>query len=221
MKFYEQKEELYFINPRIDLISLMPRKADNRVLEVGAGGGDTLVEIKKQNLAVEVVGLELMTIPGSHQNDPSIDRFVICDIEKSELDFPDSYFDVILLGDVMEHLLDPWDFLRKASRVLKKGGVILASMPNIRYYTAMIRIFFKGDFRYENHGLFDRTHFRWYCKKNLKELFETPTLSCREVFSRSRLLKLGWTKTRIFNLLTFGLFEEFLTLQYIIIAERK
>ena len=221
MKFYEQKGEFYFIQPRTDLISLIPKNADNRVLEVGAGGGYTLIEIKKQNLAREIIGVELMEIPNSRQSDPAIDKFVISDVEKNDLDFPDAYFDVILMGDVMEHLIDPWEFLKKASRVLKKGGILIASMPNIRYYPALIKIFIKGDFGYESHGLFDKTHFRWYCKKNMKDLFDTAPMKCRSIFPRSRLYKVKWTKGVIFNKLTFGLFEEFLTLQYIIIAEKQ
>jgi len=82
MEFYSQKEQLYFTNARIDLISLMPDRKDNKVLEIGAGGGDTLIEIKKKGLASEVVGIELMEMAGTNQKDPAIDRFLICDIEK-------------------------------------------------------------------------------------------------------------------------------------------
>jgi ubiquinone/menaquinone biosynthesis C-methylase UbiE len=219
MKFYDVKETLYFTNPRIDLIKLIPKKDGNRVLEIGAGGGDTLIEIKRQKLATEVVGIELMEMSNSNQGNAEIDKFIICDVERTELEFPDSYFDVILLGDVLEHLLDPWSFLKKTSRCLKQGGLFIASIPNIRYYTAMFKVFLKGDFGYDDQGLFDRTHFRFFCKKNMKSLFNTESFRCLQIMPRDHLYEIK-SKRKVFNRLTFGAFEEFLTLQYIVVAQK-
>jgi len=67
MEFYDEKNKVYFTNPRLDLIRLIPKRSDNKVLEIGAGGGDTLVEVKKQKLASKVVGIELMTMANSNQ----------------------------------------------------------------------------------------------------------------------------------------------------------
>src|SRR5688572_24107148 len=140
MKFYEEKKKLYFTNPRMDLIKLIPHNSNNRILQIGAGGGDTIIEIKKQSLAKEVVGIELMEMKHSNQASPEIDKFIICDVEKTDFDFPESYFDVVLLGDVLEHLFDPWAFLKKIAPYVKKGGLCIASIPNIRYYTAMFKV---------------------------------------------------------------------------------
>lgn len=219
MKFYDQKDVVYFTNPRVDLIKLIPPGSNNRVLEVGAGGGDTLLEIKKQKLATVVVGIELMTMPNSNQTNSDIDKFIICDVERTELDFPDAYFDVILLGDVLEHLLDPWSFLQKIARFLKPGGLFISSIPNIRYHTAMVKVFLKGDFGYEERGLFDRTHFRFFCKKNMRSLFTSSAFRCKAIMPRDQLYEIK-SKRKLFNKLTFGVFEEFLTLQYIIVAEK-
>ena len=113
MNLYGEKEAVYFTDPRRDLIRLIPSRSANKILEIGAGGGDTLIEIKKQNLATEVVGVDLMEIPDSKQSDPGIDNFIICDVEEADLRLPTSYFDVIILGDVLEHLVDPWSFLTR------------------------------------------------------------------------------------------------------------
>ena len=98
---YEDKNKLYFSNPRIDLINLIPGNKENKVLEIGAGSCDTLIEIKNLKLAVEVVGVELMNLENSQQNNPLIDRLIIGNIENIELDLPEDYFDVILCGDVL------------------------------------------------------------------------------------------------------------------------
>jgi ubiquinone/menaquinone biosynthesis C-methylase UbiE len=220
MKFYEEKKKLYFTNPRMDLIKLIPHNSDNKILEIGAGGGDTLIEIKKQSLASEVVGVELMEMQNSNQDNQEIDRFIICDVEKTNFDFPESYFDVVLFGDVLEHLFDPWTFLKKIAPFMKKGGLCIASIPNIRYYTAMFKIFVKGDFEYEEQGLFDRTHFRFFCKKNMKALFTSEVFECCEIVPREQLYKIR-SKRKFLNKITFGLFEEFLTFQYIIVAIKR
>jgi len=219
MEFYDEKNKVYFTNPRLDLIRLIPKRSDNKVLEIGAGGGDTLVEVKKQKLASKVVGIELMTMANSNQTNPDIDQFIICDVEKTNFDFPESYFDVILLGDVVEHLLDPWSFVEKISRIIKKDGVIIASIPNIRYYTACIRIVFKGNFGYESQGLFDKTHFRFFCKKNMRDLFNSPYLKCEDIIPRQNLYKIRSMK-KFLTRITFGLLEEFFTMQYIIVAKK-
>jgi ubiquinone/menaquinone biosynthesis C-methylase UbiE len=98
---YENKNRLYFSNPRIDLIELIPKGRDNKVLEKGAGSCDTLIEIKNLNLATEVVGVELMNLENSQQGNPLIDRLIIGNIENIELDLPENYFDVIICGDVL------------------------------------------------------------------------------------------------------------------------
>jgi 2-polyprenyl-3-methyl-5-hydroxy-6-metoxy-1,4-benzoquinol methylase len=219
MQFYDEKQEVYFTNPRLDLIKLIPHNPAGRILEIGAGGGDTLVEIKKHDLAREVVGVDIMTIPNSNQDNPVIDKFIICDVEKDMLPYSEGYFDVILLGDVVEHLFDPWSFLSKIASLLKKDGTVIASLPNIRHYSAMSKVFFKGDFGYESQGLFDKTHFRFFCKKNMLALFNTDSLKHTYIVPRNTLLGLKGKK-ELLNKLTFRLFEEFFTIQYIIVARK-
>ena len=219
MEFYGEKKGIYFTNPRLDLIKLVPANPANKILEIGAGGGDTLVEIKKLNLASEVIGVDLMPVPDSNQDNPLIDKFIVCDVEKTDLPYSEGYFDIILLGDVVEHLFDPWSFLQKMSRLLKKDGIFIASLPNIRYYTAMYKVFFKGDFGYESDGLFDKTHFRFFCKKNIFDLFNTDQFKCTRIISRNRLLGLKGKK-ELFDILTFRVFEEFFARQYIVVSKK-
>ena len=107
----------------------------------------------------------------------------------------------------------------KISSFLKKDGIFIASIPNIRYYTAFLKIFVKGDFGYEKHGLFDKTHLRFFCKRNIKELFDTELFRYSDVIPRQNLYDFK-SKKKLLNKLTFGLLEEFLTLQYIIVARK-
>ena len=167
MELYNQKRSSYFSNIRIDLVQFIPKSKDNKILEIGAGGGDTLVWIKENGLAREVVGLELNRLEGSNQMHPAIDKFYFVDLEKNETDLPFEYFDVLICGDVLEHLVNPWEVLHKVSRYLKKNGTIIVSCPNIRYYKTFIKIYLNGSFEYEEFGLYDKTHLRFFCKKDI------------------------------------------------------
>ncbi len=143
MEFYEQKEIQYFSHPRTDIISFIP-PGQHAILEIGAGGGDTLIELKKRGLAKEVVGVELMHLENSNQKNPQIDKLLFGNVENMELPFAKEYFDVIICGDVFEHLVDPWTVLEKITPFLKVGGLLITSIPNIRIKNALIKVFLKA-----------------------------------------------------------------------------
>jgi 2-polyprenyl-3-methyl-5-hydroxy-6-metoxy-1,4-benzoquinol methylase len=221
-KHYSVKTENYFSNVRRDIISLIPDKPDQKILEIGAGAGQTLLYIKENRIASEVMGVELMKMPGSSQEHPSIDKFQIANIEHEDIQAEEGYFDVILCPDVLEHLVDPWLAVEKIARHLKKDGLLIVSIPNLREWRTVVNIVFKGEFTYQPEGgIMDRTHLRFFCKKNVSQLLSTPSLSpiwCKPNFMLKEVPE--GKKRRILNRLTLGLFENFLTVQYLFIARK-
>jgi len=219
MSLYIQKVNSYFSNVRHDLISFLPKKKVGRILEVGAGSGDTLVEIKKRDLAGEVIGIELMKLPGTNQGNPLIDRFIFADFETLQDQFEPNSFDVIICGDVLEHLIDPWAVVSKLNNLLVWDGLLIISTPNARYFEMFLNVFIKGSFHYTDHGLFDKTHLRFFCKKDLVRLvIMNDHLRIDKVTAGFNVFK----KSKIYflNLITLGLFEQLLALQYIVCAKR-
>jgi len=79
----------------------------------------------------------------------------------------------------------------------------------------MITIFLKGDFRYEKEGILDKTHLRFFCKKNMIELFQNAGFIIEKI--TYKLSK----KRNLLHKLSFGLFEEFLVVQYLILARKS
>jgi len=221
--YYIDKGEKYFSHIRMDVVSLLPLQASQRVLEIGAGGGDTLVYIKEKKLASEVMGIELLNLKNSNQNHPLIDKFQVANIERDNIEAPEEYFDIIICADVLEHLTDPWNCVTKISRHLKRGGRLIASVPNIREIKTLFRIFFFGDFRYEEKGgILDNTHLRFFCKKNILQMMTAGSLS--PVFCKPNILFKEvpeGKKRRVINWITFGLFVNFLAIQYLCVAEKK
>jgi 2-polyprenyl-3-methyl-5-hydroxy-6-metoxy-1,4-benzoquinol methylase len=217
MKIYADKSQEYFSSARLDLIPFIPAKQNNKILELGAGGGDTLIKIKHMGLASEVVGIELFDMPNSNQKHAAIDQLIIGNIEHMELNLPENYFDAIICGDVLEHLIDPWTVVKKIVKFLKKDGVIIVSAPNLREYRTLSKIVFKGDFSYTKAGIMDKTHLRFFCKKNLVQLLNTPGLKLIKVASN---IDSYTTKTKIFNAFTFNLFYDFFVTQFYLVAQK-
>ncbi|MES2850496.1 MAG: methyltransferase domain-containing protein [Bacteroidota bacterium] len=215
---YSNKDIVYFINPRLDLVSMLPDNPKQKVLEIGMGGGDTLLHIKQNNLASEVTGIDIIELPGTNQTNPLIDKVHFIDLDKEALPFLPASFDVIIAGDTLEHLINPWSVLEKLSGVLKHGGHMLISLPNIRDMYALFPIVLKGNFEYTDKGIFDKTHMRFFCKKNMIKLVEHGGhLKIEKIIPIQNFGKAN-LKRKLFNKLTLKIFEEFTTTQYLIKA---
>ena len=167
---YENKETKYFSDVRSDLFSFIPPNTE-KLLELGAGSGNTLVKIKELKLAKEVVGFDIMEVENSNQQSPLINQFCIGNIEEINLGYPEEYFDVILCPDVLEHLVNPWKVRDKLLKHLKPKGSFIVSLPNIQEVSIFVKIFLKGNFHYQDSGILDKTHLRFFCKKNVKKSF--------------------------------------------------
>lgn len=217
---YEQKSETYYSNVRLDLINLINKKSVGlKVLEIGAAYGETLFYLKQNGIASEVVGLDLFQDKKNMQNYKPVDNFIFGNIEDIELTQYNNYFDLILLPDVLEHLIEPSKALNKIKTYLNDNGKVILSMPNIRHYSAIKKIFFNGDFRYEESGVFDYTHMRFYCRKNIKELLEASSFKI-EVQESSIKNYRGKSYAKIINEITLGLFEEFFSYQYFFVVSK-
>ena len=129
----------------------------------------------------------------------------------------DSY-DLVLCLDILEHLVDPWLMIKQISRVLKKGGVIISSIPNIRTIRVISKLAILGKFDYTNIGIMDKTHLRFFTKTSALELFNTDTLEV-DLWIHSPFAEMS--KSSVFNTITFGFFRDLLTEQFLIRAVKK
>lgn len=216
---YERKGLDYFDHCRMDMLEVIPAGGKNKILEIGAGSGETLLQAKALGLAEEIVGVELVRLDHSNQSHPAMDRFLIGNVEQMDLPLAENYFDVILCGDVLEHLVDPWGTVRKLCSHLKPSGYFIASIPNVREIKTLLSIALHGDFKYNDAGILDRTHLRFFCKKNMVALFEENGLTVVSI--KSNLDILGKGKRVLLNRLTFRAFAEFLEGEYLLVARKE
>jgi hypothetical protein len=109
--------------------------------------------------------------------------------------------------------------MSKLHKYLKTGGVIIISVPNIREYHILYKILILKDFRYSNNGILDRTHMRFFCRKNIISLLDKSLYRIVSVSSIFKLDKLRNTK-KIIDWWTFGLIKDLLTAQYVVVATK-
>ena len=216
MQNYGTKPDTYFSNPRDEIAPLLP-KDPGRVLEVGCGTGSTLRWLKNRGRCVRTVGLELFE-GAAQEARQHADEVVVGDAEKLiGTAFAGQTFDLILCLDVLEHMVDPWAFVAKAEKLLSPGGLLIASIPNIRHLSVLLPLAFAGRWRYGPRGLLDQTHLRFFTRESALALLTTEHLSVTRWLRNVPPLP---SKSAIVNLLTFGLLRDLLTMQYLVSAQR-
>lgn len=216
---YEDKSHTYFSYCRTDLLKFVPQNKNNRILEIGAGSGETLLKAKQSGLGEYVAGIELTKVENGNQSHPAIDRFIVGNIENLELEFEENFFDVILCGDVLEHLIDPWQCLSKLRPFLRAGGVIIASVPNVRYWKVSMGLLFAGRWNYADNGPLDRTHLRFFVKQSVQHLFTDAGFNIITMKSQGPQREWGFFAWAL-NLLSLGFLSDLLTVQFVIVAAK-
>lgn len=157
----------YFEHARPELLSLVPRSARS-VLDVGCGAG-RLGEALKARQECEVVGVE-RDEDAARRARERLDRVVVGDAESPDLGLAPGSFNVVVCGDVLEHLRDPLALLRRARGWLRPAGRVVASVPNVRHHS-VVRSLLEGNWTYESAGLLDRDHLRFFTRREVEKLF--------------------------------------------------
>jgi len=166
-----------------DLIDMMPLDA-KRVIDVGCGEGKIAQEYHIRAKPEYYMGIEILP------EDVAIakqfcDECLLGNIEEfSDLEWRAlSNFDLWVFGDVLEHLYDPWKILCKVHSVIPAGGQLMCCIPNAQHWSIQARLSI-GEWRYENKGLLDKTHIRFFTKKTIIELLESSGFEVLEITPR-------------------------------------
>src|SRR5665647_1112893 len=163
-------DKAYFSNTRWEIIKLIP-SGNHKILDVGCGAGGTLRKLKELGKANEIVGIEINEGVARNSSD-ALDELHIGDVETMDLPYPEKYFDYILFADVLEHLINPWRVLDIYRNLLKDDGYLIAILPNVRRYDVLMRLILFNEFRYSDEGILDRSHLRFFTKKETIKMFQ-------------------------------------------------
>jgi SAM-dependent methyltransferase len=132
-----------------------------RVLDIGCGAGFNAAWYRRHG-AREIVGVELD--PASAAQAAAVYDRIECESIETAIHTVGSGFDLIVCADVLEHLVDPWSVVRELARAANADACLAVSMPNIRFLPAVLRIAFGRGFAYEENGIFDATHLRFFTR---------------------------------------------------------
>lgn len=121
-------------------------------------------------------------------------------------------FSLILCLDILEHLRDPWAAVAALHKSLAPGGAILASIPNVRNYAALVPLLIRNDWQLADSGILDRTHLRFFVRRTAIELMTSSGLELELVVP----LPSGGRRITLFRYATLGLLNSFTDMQYLI-----
>jgi 2-polyprenyl-3-methyl-5-hydroxy-6-metoxy-1,4-benzoquinol methylase len=174
-------------NPRADVQALVPRAA-RRILDLGCSSGALGAALKARQ-ECEVVGVELDPEYG-RSAEGRLDAVVVGDLERLVADGALAElgdFDCVIAADVLEHLRDPWQVMRTAAGRLRAGGSAVVSVPNVRFWETFWQVGYRATWPLQDHGIFDRTHLRWFTLWDARWLLEQAGFDVGEVSPQYRL----------------------------------
>lgn len=213
MKNTKPIDSSYFSIIRNDLIKLIPENVKT-ILDIGCGFGATGNAIKKHFSGIKVIGIEINTDAANRAKE-LLDKVYIGDAETISPDIPEGSIDCIIFGDVLEHTREPLLVLQKFSTFLTDEGFIIASIPNIRNIKPLFKIIF-DKFEYEDYGILDRTHLRFFTLHTIIKMFDEAKLN---IISVKKKYGMG-TKYKLIRIFTFGLISQFTIEQFLILAKK-
>jgi SAM-dependent methyltransferase len=167
-----------------DLLSLIPADARG-VVEVGCNNGSLANAYKAINPACVYTGIEIDQ-DNAERARAYCDTVLNLDIESVDDEFFQGYSsstNVWVFGDVLEHLRDPWEVLAKIRRALPADGCVVVCLPNAQHWSVQAKLSV-GDLRYEDSGLLDRTHMRFFTRATMFELFQGAGFRIEQGFPR-------------------------------------
>lgn len=194
---YRQKHGFswsYSSGLRDDMLQFMDYRQNGvKILEIGCACGATLLKVRNSNSSAELYGLELNEAAAEvAANFARVESGNIEVLAKPEFA---GKFDYIIMGDVLEHLVDTDSVLQKVRRWLKPFGCLLLSVPNVSHLKVLANIL-QGQWEYEETGILDRTHVRFFTMQSIQNCLAKNGFQLRLAGRKVFELGSGWDKVR-------------------------
>jgi 2-polyprenyl-3-methyl-5-hydroxy-6-metoxy-1,4-benzoquinol methylase len=168
MSKYETHIDLNADTSHAQMVDLVGH--NKRVLDVGCADGSMARVLVERGCTVSGVELDE---EAAERARGVLETTVVGDLERLDLsaEFAQASFDVVVFGDVLEHLRDPLRSLRQAKELLAPGGSVVISVPNVAHGAVRLALL-KGAWDYTRVGLLDETHLRFFTRDSLGALLD-------------------------------------------------
>ena len=210
-----EKPKGYFEGERSNMLKYIPAGV-RTTLEFGCGYGK-FSSLIKNKFGAETWAVELNS-QAAQQAATRLDKVINADAMEALKDIPDNYFDCIIFLDILEHLVDPYSLLVSVKTKLATKGVIVTSIPNVRYYRNLINLVIKGNWDYQDAGTLDKTHLRFFTYKSILKMFENLGF---EILVMDGCKPTRNKKLKFLNMLLFNALEDLKYLQFFSVVRAK
>ncbi|MGE0225888.1 MAG: methyltransferase domain-containing protein [Acetobacteraceae bacterium] len=148
--------------PIVDLLQRIPLSA-RVVLDLACGRGDLLGAYRLMNPTARLLGIEKDPVAAVVAR-RRIHEVAVADIERDQMPFDLSGgVDCIIYSMALEHQRDPWAMIQRHRELLTPNGMMLMCLPNMEHWSFANRLL-RGTWDYEQSGLLDRSHVRWFSR---------------------------------------------------------
>lgn len=215
-----EPDQYRYTSSRSEMLSFIPTGI-NRLLDVGCATGAFAETVRAAQPALEVWGIEADPV-AIRLARPRMSSLVVGHFPDVSKDLPVGYFDCIVFNDVLEHMVEPALALAAAVELLAPGGCIVASIPNVRHVTVLAQLIGRGEFRYTDWGIMDRTHLRFFTRRSILRMFAEGGWEVEKIQG------INWTPWARFSTpaqlrlckIVRGRLDEFYDQQYAVVARR-
>jgi 2-polyprenyl-3-methyl-5-hydroxy-6-metoxy-1,4-benzoquinol methylase len=160
----------YFNEVRSEVLELV-HGVPERVLEVGCGTGALLEELHRRG-SKTLCGIEVRPdVAELARARDCVEEVVVGDVESEAIDFEHENFDLVVASHVLEHLVNPWNAVSRLAGWIRPGGQLVGAVPNVRHMKVVLPLLAKGRWRYEESGILDWTHLRFFTRESVISMF--------------------------------------------------
>lgn len=204
----------YYAAERPELLDfLRPHGHFGPALDIGCAAGMLGAGLLRQGIVDACDGVEL-NFEAARLAETRLRRVWMGSLESAVAEIPWEHYDLLILADVLEHLADPWAVLRLLHARSAPGCRLLLSVPNVRHYKVSLPLLFRGEFRYEDDGIMDRTHLHFFTRGSIEETVRDCGWRVRAAGSHMKGRYRRWyMPTR--------LLEPFVAVQTMLLAEKQ
>ncbi|MBP7734472.1 MAG: class I SAM-dependent methyltransferase [Spirochaetes bacterium] len=211
------KSQDYYARARSEMAVFIPGHCGT-ILDVGCGEGNFGRVVKERLPNVQIHGIEKNSGAALRAR-KNLDKVINQDIDRAIPKLSDAFYDCIVFNDLLEHLADPIDILIKIRPKMKKDGIILSSIPNVRFLPVVTDLLIHKNWTYGSEGILDYTHLRFFTEKSIVSLFESAGYTVSSVTGINKT-NFSW-RFRLVNFLCRGMFSDMAFMQFACVARKK